>query len=69
MSRDMLVTMRWDDLEVTVNAEGVSYTPDVFDDIGRNMLLWMHDLIVMAHHLGAPPSREDEDEEVGIDEE
>lgn len=66
MSRDMQISLRWDDLEVSVNAEGVSYAPDVMDDMGRHMLMWLHDMIVMAHALGTPPAGEDDEEEVEV---
>lgn len=64
-ARDMWMMLRFGQLEVNLSAEGVSYAPDVADDMTRHLVRAFSEAIAeLRDHgvIGEVDSDEDEDE-------
>lgn len=64
-ARDMWMMLRFGQLEVNLSAEGVSYAPDVADDMTRHLVRAFSEAIAeLRDHgvIGEVESDEDEDE-------
>lgn len=52
MERDMAAMMRWGDIEVGLQAEGVSWSTDVADDMTRRVVGMFREAMDVAKAMG-----------------
>lgn len=66
MHRDMAAMMRWGDIEVGLQAEGVSWSTDVADDMTRRVIGMFREAMDVARVNGFfdTPSWDDDDDDV-----
>lgn len=64
-SRDITMNVGYGDLRCTVIAEGVSWSPDVADDMVKRMKSIFDSAMFTLYEYGAIGDTEDDDEEYG----